>query len=352
MANFAQEYTQIPHVCVNAYRCSAPKERFNMKKIVTATLIVAALLLTSHRASAQAMDPVTLIPRTGADFDLYFMRNIITNHQIDIELTRSAATNASHTPLKDLALSIMDKRQQEADQLIGWLNDWYHNQPDTSMTNTLIHMRAMPGMNMGSLNEALHQIADLDQLQGDGYDKQLMLYLIHDHQLAITAAQLVPARAARPELKPFATSLIAEEQGEIDQFTAWLGQWYQVDSRGLPLTHAATNAPASPTSPPAAATSPAAPTATLAASATNTANPPTPTNNVPDATVALPSTSTSAPPTAFIAASDTATPTRLAPAPAAAVGDNSGLWISIAAVVVAAIVLLGWMALRRRPPLA
>ena len=323
-----------------------------MKKIFIVALVVAALLLTTNqRAAAQAMDPNTLKSRSGADFDLYFMRNIITNHQIDIELLRPAATNASHAPLKDLALSIMDKRQQEADQLIGWLNDWYHNQPDTSITATLIHMRAMPSMDMGSLNEALHQIYDLDARQGDAYDKQVLLYLIHDHQLAIAAAQLVPTRAARPELKPFAVSLIAEEQGEIDQFTTWLGQWYQVDSRGLPLTQAAaTSLPASSTSPPASATSLPAPTATIAASAKDTINPATPTSVAPGPTVAPLPTATSLPPTAFIApASDTATPTPLAPAPTAASGDNSGLWISVA-VIVAAIVLLGWMALRRRPP--
>ena len=323
-----------------------------VKKIIIATLFVAALLLTTNQqASAQAMDPNTLKPRSGADFDLYFMRNIITNHQIDIELLRPATTSANHTPLKDLALSIMDKRQQEADQLIGWLNDWYHNQPDTSMTATLIHMRAMPSMDMGSLNEALQQIYDLDARQGDAYDKQVLLYLIHDHQIAIEAAQLVPARAARPELKPFAVSLIAEEQGEIDQFTAWLGQWYQVDSRGLPLASATTTSgPAPPTSPPATATSPS-PSTTIAASATDTTSPATPTSLAPGPTIAPLTTATSAPPTAFIApASSTATP--LAPPPAAASSANSGVWISVAVVVVAAIVLLGWMALRRRPPQA
>ncbi len=323
-----------------------------MKKIIIATLVVAALLITSsQRAAAQAMDPSTLQPRTGADFDLYFMRNIITNHQIDVELVRSAPSNAKHAPLKDLALSIMSKRQQEADQLIGWLNDWYHNQPDTSMTNTLIHMRAMPGMNMGSLNEALHQIYDLDAHQSDAYDKQLMLYLIHDHQLAIEAAQLVPAHAARPELKPFAVSLIAEQQGEIDQFTAWLGQWYQVDSRGLPLARAtASSGLAPPTIPPATATSPSASTAIIAASATDTANPATPTSIVPGPTVAPLPTTTSAPPSASIApTSAVANPTSLgAPTNPPSSGGAIG-WIAVAAVAVAVIALLGMLLLRRHP---
>jgi uncharacterized protein (DUF305 family) len=354
-----------------------------VKRIAMIAIFVAVLLISgSGRAAAQAMDPNTLKARSGADFDLYFMRNIITNHQIDIELLRPAPTNAKHAEIKSLALSLMDKRQREADQLIGWLNDWYHNQPDTSMTATLIHMKAMPSMDMGSLNEALHQIADLDQLHGDAYDKQVLLYLIRDHQLAIEAANLVPGRAARPELKPFAQSLIAEEQGEIDQFTAWLGQWYQADSRGLPLARATPTHRPAPTSPPATVTPRHAPTPTaIIVSAATTPIPPTLTTAEPP-TAAAPSTDTptsvTASPTAGAQATATAAPTNIAsptisavnvpsataiplasatpPAPAAAspssASGSDGGWIIVGLVAVVVIAALGGLALRRRTPAA
>ncbi|PZS02882.1 MAG: hypothetical protein DLM69_03535 [Candidatus Chloroheliales bacterium] len=348
-----------------------------MKKIIMAAVFVAVLLISgSGQVAAQAMDPNTLKARTGADFDLYFMRNIITNHQIDVELLRPAPANARHTEIKALALSLMDKRQREADQLIGWLNDWYHNQPDTSMTATLIHMKAMPSMDMGSLNEALHQIADLDQLQGDAYDKQVLLYLIRDHQLAIEAAQLVPNRAARPELKPFAQGLIAEQQGEIDQFSAWLRQWYQVDSRGLPLARATpTPHPALPTRPPATATPRREPTPTVlvvsvAATPMPTSTvgePPTPTSVTPtvmEQTPATGVTSTATPinptatptveqPTATaLPAPSAATPTAIAAAPASSSSSGASGWVIVGVVGVAVAGLLAWLMLRRRTPAA
>lgn len=305
-----------------------------MRKIGLIISFAAMLLLMgSATASAQAMDPNPLKLRTGADFDLYFMRNIITNHQIDIELLRPAPPNASHSEIRTLALSVMNKRQQEAEQLIGWLNDWYHNQPDTSMTATLIHMKAMPSMDMGSLNEGLHQIYTLQAATGDAYDRNALIYLIHDHQLAIEAAQLAPDRAARPELKPFAQNLIGEEQGEIDQFTAWLGQWYQVDAAGQPLPN-----------PPTVAASPTggqAPLTPTTASAPVTPTSPSPTNTTP------PPLSPSSNPPPAVGSAATATPV-VAPANPIATNSASGLMIVvIGAVVIIALVAL--VAIQHRP---
>jgi uncharacterized protein (DUF305 family) len=58
------------------------------------------------------------------------------------------------------------------------------------------------------------------------FELQFIDTMIAHHEGAIDAAQLVATRAAHPELKDLARSIIAQQQHEIAQMRAWRVAWF------------------------------------------------------------------------------------------------------------------------------
>lgn len=51
-------------------------------------------------------------------------------------------------------------------------------------------------------------------------------HMIPHHQEAVDTAQIILAKSDRPEMREFATAIIAAQTAEINQMTQWLADWY------------------------------------------------------------------------------------------------------------------------------
>lgn len=66
----------------------------------------------------------------GDDYDRQFIAHMIDHHQDAIDMARSAAANARHQEVKDLAEDIIQAQSEEIDKMKDWQKDWgYAEQP-------------------------------------------------------------------------------------------------------------------------------------------------------------------------------------------------------------------------------
>lgn len=63
--------------------------------------------------------------KTGDEFDQAFLTQMIAHHQEAIDMSKPAATNASHQEVKDLAVAIIVAQTDEIKQMRQWQKDWY-----------------------------------------------------------------------------------------------------------------------------------------------------------------------------------------------------------------------------------
>lgn len=72
----------------------------------------------------------------------------------------------------------------------------------------------------------------LSQLQGEEFDVGFMSMMIAHHRGAVEMAEWIVERTDNPELQAAAEAVIAAQEPEIQQMTAWLRDWYgrEVDS--------------------------------------------------------------------------------------------------------------------------
>lgn len=61
---------------------------------------------------------------SGADFDKKFLELMIIHHQDAIDMSKPAATNASHQEVKTLAKAIIEAQSREITQMRSWQSKW------------------------------------------------------------------------------------------------------------------------------------------------------------------------------------------------------------------------------------
>jgi uncharacterized protein (DUF305 family) len=77
-------------------------------------------------------------------------------------------------------------------------------------------------MGQGMMNMA----TDLNALkQAPDFDKEFVRQMIPHHQMAVKMAQMVSSRAARPEIRTLAQSIIKSQNAEIAQMQGWQQAW-------------------------------------------------------------------------------------------------------------------------------
>ena len=70
--------------------------------------------------------------------------------------------------------------------------------------------------------------AQLATLQGTSLEITFLAGIIPHHQSAITMAKLELSKGRDADLRTHADNIIADQQHQIDQFTTWLKQWYDL----------------------------------------------------------------------------------------------------------------------------
>jgi uncharacterized protein (DUF305 family) len=130
-------------------------------------------------------------------------------------MARLAETQAEHRELKEFARQLMRSQQAEIEQLRGWRNAWYANQPGAENP-------ALPGMHSTAM-----PMEQLHTLKGAEFDRMFLQMMIPHHQGAVELARDILNRAEHTELKELAARLQAEQAREVEQLKSWQSSWFQ-----------------------------------------------------------------------------------------------------------------------------
>jgi uncharacterized protein (DUF305 family) len=181
---------------------------------------VAALLLLSG---------CTQNPSAEASFDRQFIDMMVPHHQGAVEMAKIAQQRAEHPEIKQMAEAIIRDQEREIMQMTNWRRDWF----GSDQTPPMSKMPMVPGMGgehagHGGATSTMDMAADVERLRRapEPFDRAFIDAMIPHHQSAIEAAKAAETRAQRTEIRELAQAIIAAQQQEIDQMTAWRRAWY------------------------------------------------------------------------------------------------------------------------------
>lgn len=90
-------------------------------------------LHTMDMSSMMADMNANLAGKQGDEFDKAFINEMIVHHEGAVDMAELALTNAKHPEIKTLANAIISAQTTEISQMKGWLEDWYGNEPQSSL---------------------------------------------------------------------------------------------------------------------------------------------------------------------------------------------------------------------------
>jgi uncharacterized protein (DUF305 family) len=155
-----------------------------------------------------------------------FARDMMAHHAQAVQMAEIVRSRSESQGIRILASNILLSQQAEIGQMRGWLEVW-----GTPATGTEPHMAWM-GHPTEGLMPGMASPAEIDALQRASPEEMDVLFLqlmIPHHRAALPMAETVLERTDRPEVKRFATALIASQQEEI-----WSMQ-ESLQSRGFPV---------------------------------------------------------------------------------------------------------------------
>ena len=180
--------------------------------------------------------------------DQRFIEMMIPHHQDAIAMADLALSRAKRPEVKQLAEAIKKDQTREIQEMRTWYKQWYgkavpaHSMTDMGMmenhhnqgqsTGTGMMGQGMMGQGMmgqgmmGQGQGMMNMKTDLNALkQAPDFDKEFVRQMIRHHQMAVKMAQMASGRAARPEIRALAQSIIKSQNAEIAQMQGWQQAW-------------------------------------------------------------------------------------------------------------------------------
>ncbi|MBC8135483.1 MAG: DUF305 domain-containing protein, partial [Fibrella sp.] len=135
--------------------------------------------------------------KTGKDFDVAFLSQMIAHHQAAVVMAEQALSTATKPETKAEAQKVVDSQSKEIAQMTGWLKTWYGTTPD-KQSQALVN-------------------ADMKDMTGMPVTTDAMFYemMIPHHQGAIDMSELALKNSDRPEVKELAQNIITAQKAEI-----------------------------------------------------------------------------------------------------------------------------------------
>lgn len=221
------------------------RPRFGILVAVFAAAMAAVLVgLGQSGGTAQAGAPAS--DPAAATFEQSWMPQMMDHHATAIAMAQLCAGAGVRSELQQECDKAIANQTQDISDLQSWLMQWYGQSYTPTADMAMVQM--------------------LQGLTGPAFEKMFMEMMIQHHSLGNTMAQDALANAEHAEVKALAQKDINDQTAQIQQFQAWLQQWF--------------SAQATPTA-----------SATATASATGTATVASPTSTARSAT----STATTAP---------------------------------------------------------
>jgi uncharacterized protein (DUF305 family) len=142
----------------------------------------------------------SLRAKTGKDFDVAFLSQMIAHHQAAVVMAKQALSTATKPETKAEAQKVIDSQGKEITQMTGWLKSWYGTTPDKT-------------------EQALVN-ADMKEMMAMPVTTDAMFYemMIPHHQGAIDMSELAPTNAGRAEVKQLAKQILTAQKAEIEKY--------------------------------------------------------------------------------------------------------------------------------------
>lgn len=190
--------------------------RFSIPFIISAILVGCTTFLQGDDGSAMSkpMAEQSLQYLKGREFEVLFLKDMITHHEGAIDMAKLAQKNTKRPELNEMAGNIISAQNKEISQMKGWLLDWYQEKVSTS---TMAGMKNW--MSQGSKMKALHDARDRS------FDILFLEQMIDHHQAAVDMSKLVSDRAGHSALKDLAKTIIEDQSREIQQMKDWKKTW-------------------------------------------------------------------------------------------------------------------------------
>jgi uncharacterized protein (DUF305 family) len=178
------------------------------------------------KADMKGMDHGSMSMDLGpadADLDLRFIDAMTPHHQGAVVMAKEAQQKSKRPEIQKLATNIVQAQDKEIAQMKQWRKAWYTKASETPMVYDaeMGHMMAMsPEQRSGMMMSQNLGTADAE------FDLRFINAMIPHHEGAVTMAKDVLSKTKRPEIKQMAEAILASQQAEIDQMTAWRKAWY------------------------------------------------------------------------------------------------------------------------------
>lgn len=158
----------------------------------------------SHSMKMGMSGMEALQKRSGKEFNIAFLSQMIAHHKAAVRMAQNALHTASHAETKKEARKVIADQNKEIKQMTVWLQKWYGVKPSQSqmkLANT--DMKAMMAMNITT-------------------DQMFFEMMMPHHQGAIEMSQLALQRTDRPEVKKLAQNIIKAQKAEIARYKTLL----------------------------------------------------------------------------------------------------------------------------------
>jgi uncharacterized protein (DUF305 family) len=173
-----------------------------------AVVMLAAAMLLAVACGTRAQPAVP--------YDLQFIDAMVAHHQVAIDMSLPADTNAMRPELRDFARKVIENQSREVELMKGWRRQWYPGKPQVPTIMVMPGMRAsLKGTESGHMKA----------LKGAEYDRTYVDMMIPHHEGAVALAKEALERATHPEVKELAQRIIDAQQGEIDMMNRWKSEW-------------------------------------------------------------------------------------------------------------------------------
>lgn len=206
-----------------------------MKNVVTRSLVLLAVSTAIVLVSAFVIPPVNHAPTPASttqggmaghdmsgmtmtvDSEAAFIVSMIPHHQEAVASAQAVLETTERPEVRELAQNVIATQTEEIATLEGWRDQWYPNATAADYTPMM---------------------GDPAGLDPDAADRTFLEGMIVHHEGAITMAQayLDAGFDKKDEVVQLAQTIVAAQDGEIEQMRGWLNAWYG-DAAANPSSH-------------------------------------------------------------------------------------------------------------------
>jgi len=208
---------------------------YGLVGLLSSGAVAGSVLVNSKQGQSLPASRSPQQPRS-VRVDQHFIEMMIPHHQDAIAMADLALSRAKRPEVKKIAEAIKKDQTHEIKEMRTWYKQWYgkevpaHSMDDMGMMGNHHNQGQGTGSSMmGQMGQGqgmMSMMTDLDALKkAPDFDKEFVRQMIPHHQMAVRMAQMASGRAARPEIRTLAQSIIKSQKAEIAQMQGWQQAW-------------------------------------------------------------------------------------------------------------------------------